>query len=74
MTFEKAAEMGTKKVIRDHSTIGIVITTDGSVTGIERNGYSIPEERVINELNESGKMDDYILKANELAASTGVAE
>ena len=55
MTFEKAAEMGTKKVIRDHSTIGIVITTDGSVTGIERNGYSIPEERVINELNDLKK-------------------
>ena len=55
MTFEKAAEMGTKKVIRDHSTIGIVITTDGSVTGIERNGYSIPEERVINELKSLNK-------------------
>ena len=55
MTFEKAAEMGTKKVIRDHSTIGIVITTDGSVTGIERNGYFIPEERVINELNDLKK-------------------
>ena len=50
MTFEKAAEIGTKKVIKDHSTIGIVIITDGSVTGIERSSYVIPEERVIKEL------------------------
>ncbi|MEG0181348.1 MAG: stage IV sporulation protein A, partial [Peptostreptococcaceae bacterium] len=55
MTFEKAAEIGTRKVIKDHSTIGIVMTTDGSVTGIDRHGYSIPEERVINELNELRK-------------------
>ncbi|RDY24919.1 stage IV sporulation protein A [Romboutsia maritimum] len=50
MTFEKAAEIGTKKVIRDHSTIGVVVITDGSVTGIERKNYVNAEERVINEL------------------------
>lgn len=50
MTFEKAAEIGTKKVIRDHSTLGIVVLTDGSVTGIERKNYLSAEERVINEL------------------------
>ena len=50
MSFEKAAEIGTKKVIKDHSTIGIVIITDGSVTGIDRSNYVIPEERVIREL------------------------
>ncbi|UOW67421.1 stage IV sporulation protein A [Paraclostridium bifermentans] len=55
MTFEKAAEIGTKKVIRDHSTIGIVMTTDGSITEIDRKSYSIPEERVINELKELKK-------------------
>lgn len=55
MPFEKAAEIGTKKVIRDHSTIGIVITTDGTVTGIDRRGYEDPEERVIQELNELNK-------------------
>ena len=55
MPFEKAAEIGTKKVIRDHSTIGIVITTDGTVTGIDRRGYEDPEERVIRELNELDK-------------------
>ena len=55
MTFEKAAEIGTKKVIRDHSTIGIVILTDGSVTGIDRSSYVAPEERVINELKSLNK-------------------
>ena len=55
MTFEKAAEIGTKKVIKDHSTIGIVIITDGSVTGIERSSYIIPEERVIKELKSLKK-------------------
>lgn len=55
MTFEKAAEIGTKKVIRDHSTIGIVILTDGSVTGIDRRNYLSAEERVINELKALNK-------------------
>ena len=55
MTFEKAAEIGTKKVIRDHSTIGIVVITDGSVTGMDRNSYVVPEERVINELKSLKK-------------------
>lgn len=55
MTFEKAAEIGTKKVIRDHSTIGIVILTDGSVTGIDRSSYISAEERVINELKSLNK-------------------
>ena len=50
MTFEEAAEIGTKKVIRDHSTIGVVVITDVSVTGIERGNYIEAEERVINEL------------------------
>ena len=48
--FELAAEMGTKKVIEEHSTIGIVITTDGSITDITRADYIEPEERVIKEL------------------------
>lgn len=55
MTFEKAAEIGTKKVIRDHSTIGLVVITDGSVTGIERRSYVEPEERVIHELKALNK-------------------
>ncbi len=53
--FEEAAEIGTKKVIKDHSTIGIVVTTDGSVTDIERSNYIKAEERVIKELKELNK-------------------
>jgi len=53
--FEEAAEIGTRKVITDHSTIGIVVTTDGSITDIERSSYIKAEERVINELKELEK-------------------
>ncbi len=53
--FEEAAEIGTKKVIKDHSTIGFVITTDGSITDIDRANYIKAEERVINELKEIEK-------------------
>ncbi|NLF28200.1 MAG: stage IV sporulation protein A, partial [Clostridiales bacterium] len=48
--FEEAAELGTRKVIREHSTIGVVVTTDGSVTDIPRSAYVGAEERVIAEL------------------------
>ena len=51
----EAAELGTQKVIREHSTIGIVITTDGSICGIDREKYLPAEERVIRELKEIGK-------------------
>ena len=53
--FEEAAEIGTKKVIREHSTIGIVVTTDGSITDINRESYIKAEERVIRELKEIEK-------------------
>lgn len=53
--FVEAAEIGTEKVIRDHSSIGIVITTDGSFGEIARNNYVEAEERVVNELKEIGK-------------------
>ncbi|MDR1669548.1 MAG: stage IV sporulation protein A, partial [Oscillospiraceae bacterium] len=46
----EAAEMGTRKVIEEHSTIGLVVTTDGTVTDLSREGYAEPEERVIEEL------------------------
>lgn len=55
MPFEKAAEIGTQKVITDHSTIGIVVTTDGSVTDLERANYVEAEERVVAEMKECGK-------------------
>lgn len=48
--FERAAEIGTKKVIGEHSTIGVVVTTDGSVTELPRESYVQAEERVIKEL------------------------
>lgn len=53
--FEEAAEIGTKKVISDHSTIGLVVTTDGSIAEIERSNYIQAEERVIQELKELNK-------------------
>ena len=51
----EAAELGTRKVIAEHSTIGIVITTDGTITDIPREDYVQAEERVISELKELGK-------------------
>ena len=51
----EAAEVGTRKVIAEHSTIGIVVTTDGSITDIPRSSYVPAEERVILELQEIGK-------------------
>ena len=53
--FEEAAELGTKKVIEEHSTIGIVLTTDGSITDIPRSSYVAAEERVVAELKERNK-------------------
>ena len=55
ISMSKAAELGTHKVITEHSTIGIVVTTDGSICGIEREKYRAAEERVIRELQEIGK-------------------
>ena len=51
----EAAEIGTRKVIAEHSTIGIVVTTDGTITDIPREDYLEAEERVIQELKELGK-------------------
>ena len=53
--FNMAAEIGTQKVINEHSTIGLVITTDGSISDIPREEYKEAEERVINELKELNK-------------------
>lgn len=55
MPFEQAAEIGTKKVIEEHSTIGVVVTTDGSVTDIPRANYISAEERVVAEMKACGK-------------------
>lgn len=53
--FAEAAEIGTQKVITEHSTVGIVVTTDGSITDIDKEDYAQPEERVITELKALGK-------------------
>ncbi len=53
--FNMAAEIGTQKVITDHSTIGLVVTTDGTISDIPRAEYEECEERVIRELKELGK-------------------
>ena len=53
--FNMAAEIGTQKVITEHATIGLVVTTDGSISDIPRNEYAECEERVIKELQELGK-------------------
>lgn len=55
MPFEEAAEIGTKKVIEEHSTIGILLTTDGSISDIPRENYIKAEERVASELIGRGK-------------------
>jgi stage IV sporulation protein A len=53
--FEEAAELGTRKVITDHSTIGLLVTTDGSITEIPRQNYIQAEERVVRELKGLNK-------------------
>jgi len=80
----EAAELGTKKVINEHSTIGVVITTDGTVTDIPREDYISAENRVISELKDIGKPFVIIVNSaqptapkaqnlkNELAAKHGV--
>jgi len=60
--FNMAAEIGTKKVITEHSTIGLVITTDGSISDIPREEYEEAEERVIEELDETGR--PYVMLLN----------
>lgn len=64
MPFEVAAEMGTKKVITEHSTIGILVTTDGSITEIPREDYIEAEERVVKELKELNKPFVIVLNTN----------
>jgi len=53
--FEKAAEIGTNKVITNHSTIAVVVTTDGSISELDRESYIHAEEKVVKELKECGK-------------------
>ena len=63
MPFERAAEIGTRKVIQEHSSIGILVTTDGSITDIPREDYIQAEERVVKELKEINKPFIIVLNA-----------
>ncbi|MBP3622166.1 MAG: stage IV sporulation protein A [Lachnospiraceae bacterium] len=83
--FTKAAEMGTKKVIFEHSTVGILITCDGTITDISREAYIEAEEKTVNELKEIGKpfvvllnsrrpgSEDTVMLAEELTEKYGVS-
>lgn len=70
--FQEAAEIGTRKVIQEHSTLGVVITTDGSISEIPRSSYLEAEERVIAELKEVGK--PFIVIVNSLKPNGEVAQ
>ncbi|MBQ9996695.1 MAG: stage IV sporulation protein A [Clostridia bacterium] len=63
VTFEEAAEYGTRKVIAEHATIGMLVTSDGSVGDFPRDSYRQTEERVANELTELGKPFAVILNS-----------
>ena len=70
--FSDAAKIGTSKVIVDHSTIGIVVTSDGSVTDIEREKYLQAEEDVINELKKINKPFIVIVNTKDEASAQNV--
>ena len=65
ISMTEAAEEGTRRVIRDHSTIGLVITTDGSICGIPRENYVEAEEQVVSELRQIGKPFLLLLNSTE---------
>lgn len=65
MPFDEAAEIGTKKVITDHSSIGLVLTSDGSFGELEREDYVTPERRVIAELAAINKPFIILLNSSE---------
>lgn len=71
--FEVAAETGTQKVIAEHSTIGIVVTTDGSISDISRDDYLDAEKRVVNELREIDKPFIVLLNCVEPESDTNRA-
>ena len=68
--FEEAAEIGTRKVIAEHSTIGILVTTDGTITEIPREDYISAEERVVKELKELNKPFIIVLNSNNPNSDT----
>ena len=73
MPFVEAAEMGTHKVITEHATIGMLVTTDGSIGDISRESYVEAEERVVRELKELGKPFAMILNSAKPSSEGAVA-
>jgi len=73
MPFRQAAEIGTRRVIAEHSTIGIVVTTDGTLGEIPRESYVAAEERVITELKMLGKPFIILLNSADPASSEAMA-
>ena len=73
MPFVEAAEMGTEKVIREHSTIGMLISTDGTIGDIGRESYVEAEERIVRELKSIGKPFAMILNSATPNAERSVA-
>ena len=70
--FNMAAEMGTQKVITEHSTVGVLITSDGSITDIPRDEYEEAEERAVKEVNATGK--PYVIILNCVYPNTDSAK
>lgn len=73
MPFIEAAELGTHKVITEHSTIGMLVTTDGSIGDISRESYIDAEERIVRELKEMGKPFAVILNSAKPTSEQAVA-
>lgn len=73
ISFEEAAETGTRKVITDHSTIGFLVTTDGSITDIERESYIEAEKRVVTEMKELEKPFVIILNSTDPSGTETLA-
>lgn len=63
--FDEAAEIGTRKVITEHSTVGVAVLTDGSIVGLSREAYAEAEEKVFAELKKTGKPYAVILNSTE---------
>lgn len=72
--FQQAAEEGTQRVIREHSTVGILVTCDGTVAGLDRAAYEEAEERAYRELKEIGKPFVIVLNCAVPASAKELAE
>ncbi|MBR7095832.1 MAG: stage IV sporulation protein A [Clostridia bacterium] len=73
MPFAEAAEMGTERVIRDHSTIGILVTTDGTIGELPRTAYLPAEERVASELSALGKPFAIVLNSRHPGSEEAIS-